>query len=261
MGKVKLNIPNHTQIPNTLIDDLMKDLSGSEIKVILAICRKTIGWHKISDRISLTQLAELTGLSRKSVATAIPTLEDAGLISVDRSGNTNKYDINYTSEKNTLVEKVHQGGEKNSPVTGEKITHTKDISSKETLTKETARASGDFSDEIEKALVDGKLTNLVKATDDLNKLLQIYQAYRRANDKQDNDFTVNVQRQKFKEMGVKRVQAAMLNSIGEGWTKLVEPDESKSDNSFDPTGRPAAGLFENDGYKNKSPFRPDAIEL
>ena len=60
-------VPNHTQTPNELIDEHMRDMDMAELKVVLAICRKTFGWHKQYDRISLSQLEEITGMSRTSV--------------------------------------------------------------------------------------------------------------------------------------------------------------------------------------------------
>jgi len=60
-------VPNHTQTPNELFDEHMKDMSGSELKVVLAVCRKTFGWHKEKDKISISQLEEMTGLSRPAV--------------------------------------------------------------------------------------------------------------------------------------------------------------------------------------------------
>lgn len=66
-----LEPPNHTQIPNTLLDDLMQFMECSELKVTLAICRQTFGWHKKEDELSLSQLKAMTGLSRQSVITGI----------------------------------------------------------------------------------------------------------------------------------------------------------------------------------------------
>jgi len=42
-------LPEHiayTKIPNFLIEQYMAQLKGSELKVALAICRKTCGFHK-----------------------------------------------------------------------------------------------------------------------------------------------------------------------------------------------------------------------
>lgn len=67
----KIEKPNYTQTPNILFDEIMRDLNGAELKVILAVIRKTFGWHKERDRISLTQLEEMTGLSRQGILNAI----------------------------------------------------------------------------------------------------------------------------------------------------------------------------------------------
>ena len=62
-----LEVPNHTQIPNAIIDDLMSKLSHAQAKVLIAICRKTLGWHKQSDYISISQIMKLTSVSNKTV--------------------------------------------------------------------------------------------------------------------------------------------------------------------------------------------------
>lgn len=67
----KIEKPNYTQTPNILFDEIMRDLNGAELKVMLAVIRKTFGWHKERDRISLTQLEEMTGLSRQGILNAI----------------------------------------------------------------------------------------------------------------------------------------------------------------------------------------------
>jgi Bacteriophage replication protein O len=55
--------PNTTPIPDEVFDELLADLSGAEIKVLLYICRRTFGWKKDSDNISLNQM--LHGITRK----------------------------------------------------------------------------------------------------------------------------------------------------------------------------------------------------
>jgi hypothetical protein len=56
--------PNTTQIPNEVFDTLMSHLSGGELKVLLYICRRTFGFRKDSDSISLTQIAH--GITTKA---------------------------------------------------------------------------------------------------------------------------------------------------------------------------------------------------
>jgi len=90
-----LNKINHTQISNTFIDEKMKGLSGSAVKVFLVIARKTIGWHKDTDYISISQIMELSGISNRVIIKAINELEENGIIRKERTKNTNKYTINY----------------------------------------------------------------------------------------------------------------------------------------------------------------------
>jgi len=67
-------------IPNAYIDRYLADLSGAELKVLLAILRRTVGWRKESDEISLSQLEQMTGLDRKSVIKGLRGLLERGLV-------------------------------------------------------------------------------------------------------------------------------------------------------------------------------------
>ena len=48
-------IPNFLQVPNVVIDELLPDLTGAELKCYLVVIRKTKGWNKESDNISISQ--------------------------------------------------------------------------------------------------------------------------------------------------------------------------------------------------------------
>jgi phage replication O-like protein O len=99
--------PNTTQIPNEVFDTLMSHLSGGELKVLLYICRRTFGFRKDSDSISLTQIAhgittkagrvldQGTGLSKRHVITALKTLEKRNIIKVSRAvDETGLHEVN-----------------------------------------------------------------------------------------------------------------------------------------------------------------------
>jgi hypothetical protein len=86
------------------------------------VVRKTKGWNKESDSISVSQFMEVTGLSNRSVITACESLVEMGLL--ERSGGERKlntysvkaFDISQTGEKSSsdLVKKVHtQNNNKN----------------------------------------------------------------------------------------------------------------------------------------------------
>jgi|GEM_PF-4960076 len=143
-----------TQIPNNLFDDLCRELSGAAFKVISIMCRKTYGWHKTSDYISLGQLETVTGMTRKTVIKAIKELEEKGLIiktqsDIDGACLPNNYALNVNKPVDTIytqqepvgggsgkitlgvVENLHQGGSvkftptKERPYTKERLTKEK----------------------------------------------------------------------------------------------------------------------------------------
>jgi len=84
--------PNYTQVPNVFLDELMSELTGSELKVLMYITRRTFGFRKRSDNISLNQIAngiikkdstvldKGTGLSKMQIINAINKLVDKGII-------------------------------------------------------------------------------------------------------------------------------------------------------------------------------------
>lgn len=93
---------NYTNIPNDILDN-MHSLNNPELRVLLAICRKTIGWRRETDRISHSQLVAMTGLSVNSIKKARESLSQKGLISWEQKGSgrgiQTYYDIN-VSESN-----------------------------------------------------------------------------------------------------------------------------------------------------------------
>ncbi len=95
---------NHTQISNQFIDYWMSKVSPSATVVFLAIARKTIGWHKETDKISQGQLIALSGLTKKTVKAAIAELQGNGIITVTMTGRgkgiSTEYEINYDQVTN-----------------------------------------------------------------------------------------------------------------------------------------------------------------
>jgi len=76
----------YTAIANEIMEALCRSSpGGSEGQVLWAIIRKTYGWHKKADRISISQLSEMTGVSRRMVIYAIKNLEAKNMITVNRS--------------------------------------------------------------------------------------------------------------------------------------------------------------------------------
>ena len=84
----------HTDIANETVEALARyRLSGQEYQVLWVIWRKTYGWHKKKDKISLGQIAELTGMNRPGVARIINKLVSKSVIKKDNS-YINVYEFN-----------------------------------------------------------------------------------------------------------------------------------------------------------------------
>jgi phage replication O-like protein O len=86
-----INYP-FTATPNVVFDEWMSELGDTEFKVICAILRKTLGFHKDQDAISLSMLEEITGNSHRAIEEAVVSLEEKGLITIERTpGKSNIY--------------------------------------------------------------------------------------------------------------------------------------------------------------------------
>lgn len=93
--------PNTTPCPDELFDRFMFELTFAELKVLLYIIRRTYGFKKYSDTISLKQISQ--GIVRKSgvrldngamidrrtAMRAIKKLEEKGLIYINRTKHLN----------------------------------------------------------------------------------------------------------------------------------------------------------------------------
>jgi phage replication O-like protein O len=112
-GTMSLSRLNFTQVHNEFIDEYMQKISPRATVLFLAISRKTIGWHKESDAISLSQLKEMTGMSKPTVLKGIEELIQAGLINQLKGSqgrnNTSVYDINFEKGKNSLPDEEIKG--------------------------------------------------------------------------------------------------------------------------------------------------------
>ena len=118
--------PTYTQTPNEVFDVLLDKLNGSELKVLLYIIRRTFGFKKESDNISLNQIVNGikkkdgsiqdygTGLSMQSVKNAVKGLTEKNVVKKirrkDESGqdkspnySLNIIEIPFKNNKNTFI--------------------------------------------------------------------------------------------------------------------------------------------------------------
>jgi hypothetical protein len=125
--------PTTTPVPDEVFDVLMPQLSGAELKVLLYICRRTFGFKKDSDTISLHQIATGiktrdgrvldggTGLCKRHVIRALKVLEKKNIIKVTRTvdetglNEVNTYFLNIRETGRGVATKSPYGSDKISP--------------------------------------------------------------------------------------------------------------------------------------------------
>ena len=91
--------PRYTPVPDDLFDLWLPYVTGAELKVLLYLMRRTFGWKKDADAVSLSQICagitrrdgtpldQGTGLSRSTALAAIAGLEAKRLIVAQRDPN------------------------------------------------------------------------------------------------------------------------------------------------------------------------------
>lgn len=118
--------PRYTQVPDELFDDLLPDLTGAELKVLMYVIRRTFGFKRDSDHISLSQMVQGitrkdgsvldrgTGLTKESVIKAARTLVDKGILvrtrvtSVDKGFESTEYSLKM-AQFSPMSEKLTRG--------------------------------------------------------------------------------------------------------------------------------------------------------
>lgn len=127
--------PNYTQVPDELFDELLPELSGAELKVLLYIIRRTFGFKRDRDSISLSQMLHGVqsrsgevfdrgaGVSKPTLLQALRSLEERGIIQTERRRSAEKgdeptvYTLRFDPDQaggqksiRPLVNKLYQGG-------------------------------------------------------------------------------------------------------------------------------------------------------
>ncbi len=91
-----------TRIPNNIIE-AMPTLGNAELRVLLAIARKTVGWQKECDVISVSQIVAMTGLTSRNAQNAITALLERGFLSREKAGKqTYCYTLQTVSPRDTV---------------------------------------------------------------------------------------------------------------------------------------------------------------
>lgn len=156
----KAIVPNFTQVPNVVVDELASQLSDSAFKLYVVLIRKTKGWDQARDAISISQFEKITGKSRPTVVKAIEELVKLRLIKKTKCTKFgNEYELNlafaidglllnFPSKKSLLVKNFNQASKKSLLLLVKNFNTQKKLS-KETI-KRTSGAVKKFSENFEK---------------------------------------------------------------------------------------------------------------
>ena len=144
---------NFTRVHNRILEELAKiQLSGHEIRIVFALWRKTYGWQKKEDFISVSQFQEMTGLNKVRISETIRKLKERNLVTENRNPSSVVYGFNkhFTTWKKlrksvTVTENRNGSYGKTEEVLRKTVTEKRRDSDKkihhetpkETLTKET----------------------------------------------------------------------------------------------------------------------------
>ena len=173
----------YTQISNRVLDELIQlRLSGTHVSVVLYVLRKTLGWNKPSDRISVSLMAKTLRITRRWCSGVVGDLEKMGILFVaeTKSGAIRTMQIrdpenwdkpeNYYSHENKTShgnktshppekkssqgweEKFSGGGNKTSQEPEKKSSHTKyniNTLTKNTITKDRETSPTEDDDDFE----------------------------------------------------------------------------------------------------------------
>lgn len=137
----------YTRIANEILERLIEiDLSGQEFRLLLFLFRKTYGFSKCEDAISLSQMITATGMTKVRCSQVINKLQLRNSVTVteNRNGLTKKYKFNKDFDAWVGVTENRNGIEKTNVTVTEKRNEPlrKTVTTKETITKENIQKKG-----------------------------------------------------------------------------------------------------------------------
>ncbi|MCK9518446.1 MAG: replication protein [Dehalococcoidia bacterium] len=138
----------YTAIANEIMEALCRHrIPGEDRQVLDVIFRKTYGFNKIEDYISLSQFVEMTGMEKPNIIRSLKSLLSKKIIIIQMDNGFRKvYRINKDFDKwerypnRSLLSKMIIGVIKNDNPALSKMIPTKDNVTKDTITKTKAQA-------------------------------------------------------------------------------------------------------------------------
>lgn len=85
----------YSPIPNLILEALARTyFTNYEVRILFILWRKTLGWNKKSDAISLSQFVDATGILKPNIVRTLNKLIQRGIIISGDNGKTTKYEFN-----------------------------------------------------------------------------------------------------------------------------------------------------------------------
>lgn len=152
--------PTYTPVPDELFDELLPELGEAELRVLLYIIRRTFGFKRDRDAISLSQMVDGirlrdgrvldrgTGMSRRGVMKGCAGLIEKGIITVEKAlseqgdNEINIYSLRFIGEDTPgrgVGNVVPYGGERSTPGVGNQV------APQETVEQNTVEQETDYS--------------------------------------------------------------------------------------------------------------------
>lgn len=76
---------NFTKVPNAILEALIRHrFTGAQYTILLYVIRKTRGWGKTSDKISVRMIARDSGYSRREIINSVRNLEEKNVLKIKR---------------------------------------------------------------------------------------------------------------------------------------------------------------------------------
>lgn len=149
-------------------------MNGSEHRILWVVLRKTYGFNKKQDYISLTQFQKNTGMGRNQVVDTIRSLVGKRVLLKENSiyGLNKDYETWVVHKRVLGGQKTPTVGGKRPPKVGGKSTHTKDI--KTLIQKTSAPAPEKEEKKKDPKFPFGEFKNVLLTIDEKEKLKELY---------------------------------------------------------------------------------------
>lgn len=107
-GPRSIVIRNSTPVPNWFLDEIlrMRGLPPSAIRVLLYLWRKTVGWDKEADFVSLSQIESGCAIGRREAVAGAKLWASVGLFSArlgDMPRSMTEYTVNVEADPRTVL--------------------------------------------------------------------------------------------------------------------------------------------------------------